>query len=70
MEVESQGMAKAEELLKGRVPEFSEVGSSDREKTRREPAMSKAEVDNVGRKIEQLGRQIEELKKRWELVAH
>ncbi|KAL0402670.1 UNVERIFIED_CONTAM: hypothetical protein Slati_4296900 [Sesamum latifolium] len=58
VEVESKGRANREESVKGRAPEFSEVRSSGKERTSREPAISRAEVDNVGKKIEQLGKQI------------
>ncbi|KAL0373696.1 UNVERIFIED_CONTAM: hypothetical protein Sradi_3285300 [Sesamum radiatum] len=50
--------------------EESEVGSSEGERgKRREPGISKAEVDDVGRQIERLGKQIDELKRRGEIVS-
>ncbi|KAL0413087.1 UNVERIFIED_CONTAM: hypothetical protein Sradi_1510400 [Sesamum radiatum] len=57
-----------EEPEKGQ--EGSEVGSSERERgKRREPRISKVEVDDVGRQIERLGKQIDELKRRGEIVS-
>ncbi|KAL2228727.1 UNVERIFIED_CONTAM: hypothetical protein Sindi_1852400 [Sesamum indicum] len=48
----------------------SEVGSSSQIGwRRREPAISRADVDNVGRQIHLLGNQIDELKLRGELVT-
>ncbi|KAL0453504.1 UNVERIFIED_CONTAM: hypothetical protein Slati_1328500 [Sesamum latifolium] len=55
---------------KGHEAEGSEVGSSERERgKRREPGISRAEVDNVGRQIERLGKQIDDLKRRGEIVS-
>ncbi|KAL0320511.1 UNVERIFIED_CONTAM: hypothetical protein Sradi_5312600, partial [Sesamum radiatum] len=59
-----------DELEKDQAEEGSEVGSSERERgKRREPGISKAEVDDVGRQIERLGKQIDELKRRGEIVS-
>ncbi|KAL0311535.1 UNVERIFIED_CONTAM: hypothetical protein Sangu_2448200 [Sesamum angustifolium] len=45
------------ELEKDREADFSEVGSREREKgKRREPGISREEVDDVGRQIERLGK--------------
>ncbi|KAL0411855.1 UNVERIFIED_CONTAM: hypothetical protein Slati_3775200 [Sesamum latifolium] len=69
-EREQQEEASREEPEKGREVEFSEIGSSEREKgKKREPGISRAEVDDMGRQIEQLGKQIDELKRRGEIVA-
>ncbi|KAL0446396.1 UNVERIFIED_CONTAM: hypothetical protein Slati_1767500 [Sesamum latifolium] len=58
-----------EEPEKGQAAEGSEVGSSERERgKRREPGISRAEVDDVGRQIERLEKQIDELKRRGEIV--
>ncbi|KAL2250127.1 UNVERIFIED_CONTAM: hypothetical protein Sindi_2486400 [Sesamum indicum] len=63
--------ASRREPEKGCEPASSKVGSSSRERVkRRELAISRVEVDSVGRQIELLGKQIDELKKRGELVAH
>ncbi|KAL0324975.1 UNVERIFIED_CONTAM: hypothetical protein Sradi_5066800 [Sesamum radiatum] len=62
---ETQEQGSRDEPEKGREAEFSEVGSSEKEKgKRREPGISRAEVDYVGRQIEGLGKQINELKRR------
>ncbi|KAL0428188.1 UNVERIFIED_CONTAM: Retrovirus-related Pol polyprotein from transposon gypsy [Sesamum latifolium] len=70
MEKGQQETSSREEPGKGQEAEGSEVGSSEREKgKRREPGISKAEVDDVGRQIKRLGKQIDELKRRGEIVA-
>ncbi|XP_011074079.1 uncharacterized protein LOC105158875 [Sesamum indicum] len=52
-------------------PASSDAGSSSHSRAkRREPVISRAEVESVGRQIENLNRQIDELKKRGEIVAH
>ncbi|KAL0454583.1 UNVERIFIED_CONTAM: hypothetical protein Slati_0797500 [Sesamum latifolium] len=62
--------ASREEPAKGHEAEGSEIGSSERERgKRREPRISRAEVDDVGRQIECLGKQIDELKRRGEIVS-
>ncbi|KAL0409420.1 UNVERIFIED_CONTAM: hypothetical protein Sradi_1876400 [Sesamum radiatum] len=62
--------ARREEPEKGHEAEESVVGSSKREKgKRREPGISRAEVDDVGRQIERLGKQISDLKRRGEIVS-
>ncbi|KAL0446166.1 UNVERIFIED_CONTAM: hypothetical protein Slati_1744500 [Sesamum latifolium] len=59
-----------EEPEKGHDVEGWEVGSSEKERgKKREPGISKVEVDDVGRQIERLGKQIDELKRRGEIVA-
>ncbi|KAL0400150.1 UNVERIFIED_CONTAM: hypothetical protein Sradi_2358300 [Sesamum radiatum] len=46
-----------EEPEKSQAAEGSEVGSSERERgKRREPGISRAEVDDVGRQIKRLGK--------------
>ncbi|KAL0411712.1 UNVERIFIED_CONTAM: hypothetical protein Slati_3760900 [Sesamum latifolium] len=55
---------------KGHDFEDSEVGSNEKERgKKREPGISKAEVDDVGRQIARLGKQIDELKRRGEIVS-
>ncbi|KAL0449373.1 UNVERIFIED_CONTAM: hypothetical protein Slati_1493700 [Sesamum latifolium] len=62
--------ASREEPAKGNEAEGSEIGSSERERgKRREPGISRAEVDDVGRQIERLRKQIDELKRRGEIVS-
>ncbi|KAL2228729.1 UNVERIFIED_CONTAM: hypothetical protein Sindi_1852600, partial [Sesamum indicum] len=65
----SEGMSRrAPERKRAVAP--SEVGSSSQIGwRRREPAISRADVDNVGRQIHLLGKQIDELKRRGELVT-
>ncbi|KAL2249779.1 UNVERIFIED_CONTAM: hypothetical protein Sindi_2451600 [Sesamum indicum] len=67
---------RAYEGMSRRAPERrravapSEVGSSSQIGwRRREPAISRADVDSVGRQIHLLGKQIDELKRRGELVT-
>ncbi|KAL0344706.1 UNVERIFIED_CONTAM: hypothetical protein Sradi_4301900 [Sesamum radiatum] len=70
VEREQPEATSREEPKKGQAEEGSEVGSSERERgKRREPRISKAEVDDVGRQIERLGKQIDELKRRGEIVS-
>ncbi|KAL2249904.1 UNVERIFIED_CONTAM: Retrovirus-related Pol polyprotein from transposon gypsy [Sesamum indicum] len=53
-----------------RIATSSEVGSSSRGGSRRrEPAISRAEVDSVGKQIRMLGKEIDEVKRRGELVS-
>ncbi|KAL0303746.1 UNVERIFIED_CONTAM: hypothetical protein Sradi_6242700 [Sesamum radiatum] len=62
--------ASREEPEKDHEAEGSVVGSSEKEKGKmREPGISRAEVDNVGRQIERLGKQIDNLKRRGEIVS-
>ncbi|KAL0400315.1 UNVERIFIED_CONTAM: hypothetical protein Sradi_2374800 [Sesamum radiatum] len=62
--------ASRDEPEKGHDAEGSVVGSSEKEKgKRREPGISRAKVDDVGRQIERLGRQIDDLKRRGEIVS-
>ncbi|XP_011081403.1 uncharacterized protein LOC105164450 [Sesamum indicum] len=63
------GNASARALARGRGLTSSEAGSSNRGMQRREPTISKAKVDHVGKQIASLAKQIDELKKRGELVA-
>ncbi|KAL2248312.1 UNVERIFIED_CONTAM: Retrovirus-related Pol polyprotein from transposon [Sesamum indicum] len=65
----SEGMSRrAPERM--RAVTRSEVGSSSQIGwRRREPAISRADVDSVGRQIHLLGKQIDELKRRGELVT-
>ncbi|KAL2226656.1 UNVERIFIED_CONTAM: hypothetical protein Sindi_2024300, partial [Sesamum indicum] len=50
---------------------ISEAGSSSHIRAKkREPVISRAEVDSVGRQIELLNKQIDELKKRGDIVSH
>ncbi|KAL0301496.1 UNVERIFIED_CONTAM: hypothetical protein Sradi_6426400 [Sesamum radiatum] len=58
VEQETPERGSREELGKGREADFSEVGSSERREKvkRREPGISREEVDGVGRKIERLGK--------------
>ncbi|KAL2253360.1 UNVERIFIED_CONTAM: hypothetical protein Sindi_0130700 [Sesamum indicum] len=52
-------------------PASSDAGSSSHSRAkRREPVISRAEVESVGKQIENLNRQIDELKKRGEIVVH
>ncbi|KAL2253357.1 UNVERIFIED_CONTAM: Retrovirus-related Pol polyprotein from transposon [Sesamum indicum] len=46
------------------------ASSSHSRAKRREPVISRAEVESVGKQIENLNRQIDELKKRGEIVVH
>ncbi|KAL2246024.1 UNVERIFIED_CONTAM: hypothetical protein Sindi_2870600 [Sesamum indicum] len=49
----------------------SEAGSSSQVRAKgREPVISKAEVESVGKQIELLEKQIDELKKRGKIVSH
>ncbi|KAL0433349.1 UNVERIFIED_CONTAM: hypothetical protein Slati_2669200 [Sesamum latifolium] len=62
--------ASREEPEKGQEAEGSKVGSSEKEKgKKREPGISRAEMDDVGRQIERLGKQIDDLKRRGEIVS-
>ncbi|KAL2235738.1 UNVERIFIED_CONTAM: hypothetical protein Sindi_1306000 [Sesamum indicum] len=56
---------------RSRRPTTSEAGSSSHARAKgREPVISPAEVESVGKQIDLLGKQIDELKKRVEIVAH
>ena len=51
-------------------PASSDAGSSSHGRAkRREPVISRAEVESVGKQIHSLNKQIDELKKRGEIVA-
>ncbi|XP_011101731.1 uncharacterized protein LOC105179796 [Sesamum indicum] len=61
----------SEQERRSKRPASSEAGSNSHIRTkRREPVISRAEVESVGRQIESLNKQIDELKKRGEIVSH
>ncbi|KAL2226476.1 UNVERIFIED_CONTAM: hypothetical protein Sindi_2006300 [Sesamum indicum] len=61
----------SEQERRSKRPASSEAGSSSHIRTkRREPVISRAEVESMGRQIESLNKQIDELKKRGEIVSH
>ncbi|KAL2248398.1 UNVERIFIED_CONTAM: hypothetical protein Sindi_2692100 [Sesamum indicum] len=65
------GEASRREYGRSRGPIPSEAGSSSQVRAKaREPVISRAEVESVGKQIELLGKQIDELKRRGELVTH
>ncbi|KAL2245800.1 UNVERIFIED_CONTAM: hypothetical protein Sindi_2848200 [Sesamum indicum] len=65
----SEGTSRKEIEKEYHTP--SEVGSSSCDRShQRGPAISRAEVDNMGKQIAMLGKQIDELKRRGDIVSH
>ncbi|KAL2226893.1 UNVERIFIED_CONTAM: Retrovirus-related Pol polyprotein from transposon [Sesamum indicum] len=71
VELLRESRVQGEQEHRSKRPASSDADSSSHSRTkRREPVISRAEVESVGKQIENLNRQIDELKKQGEIVAH
>ncbi|XP_011102006.1 uncharacterized protein LOC105180037 [Sesamum indicum] len=70
-EPQRESRVQGKQEHRNKRPASSEAGSSSHGRAkRREPVISRAEVESVRKQIESLNKQIDELKKRGEIVAH
>ncbi|XP_011102166.1 uncharacterized protein LOC105180202 [Sesamum indicum] len=70
-EPQRESTVQGKQEHRNKRPASSEAGSSSHGRAkRREPVISRAEVESVRKQIESLNKQIDELKKRGEIVAH
>ncbi|KAL2226632.1 UNVERIFIED_CONTAM: hypothetical protein Sindi_2021900 [Sesamum indicum] len=70
VEPQRESRVQGEQEHRTKRPASSDAGSSTHVRSkRREPVISRAEVESVGKQIHSLNKQIDELKKRGEIVS-